>query len=145
MKFIKCLRSCFIPLLGLSASYNVYAHDPSGQTYRVEVFSSFGTQFQDCFAFDKFNKVDNLTVAGFGSLTARHDQLNNDLPTWQAVSTTGQLFNLAFHGTVGGSGGQTIQANGVNEFGDTFILQGVSDRNCILTLSATAKKGEYRK
>ena len=112
--------------LGTSAAV---AHSPDGHIYNVNVFSSFGTQFNDCLVFDQ--RSGTLSIAGYGKAIYRHDELNTQPEAWQATSPNGSLFILSFHGTVGGSGGQTIVANGLNEFGDTFILQGViAERGC---------------
>ena len=40
-------------LIGYSLSAGAaLAHSPNGHTYKVAVFSSFNTQFNDCFTFD---------------------------------------------------------------------------------------------
>jgi len=114
---------------GLSTSAAL-AHSPDGNVYKVNVFSSFGTQFSDCLLFDQ--KSGTLSIAAYGKVTYRHDQLNAQPEAWQATSVSGSAFILSFHGTVGGSTGQTINANGLNEFGDTFILQGVAEPSCAL-------------
>jgi hypothetical protein len=111
---------------------------PDGNVYRVEVFSSFGTQFQDCFS---FNKTGQLTVEGYdGQLTYSKDQLNYQPQEWQATSSQEGAggFDLSFHGTVRGTG-HTILANGMNEYGETFILQGVLDSACRAAAKAKAR------
>jgi hypothetical protein len=122
---------------GLSASAAL-AHSPNGHTYNVVVFSSSDTQFNSCFVFDT---AGNLTVGGYGSIVYRHDQLNTQPEAWQATPSSAHIpfgFVLSFHGTVGGDGGQTIVANGMNEFGDTFILQGVVVSSCPPAAAAKA-------
>jgi hypothetical protein len=113
---------------------------PDGNAYRVEVFSSFGTQFQDCFS---FNKTGQLTIGGFGQITYRKDQLNYQPQEWQAEGDAGG-FALSFHGTVRGTG-HTILANGMNEFGETFIFQGVLDSACRLEAKAKGSASPYKK
>jgi hypothetical protein len=123
---------------GLGASAAL-AHSPDDHTYKIHVFSSFGTQFDDCFTFDR--KSGTLTIANYGKDIYRHDQLDTQPEAWQATSPKGNAFILSFHGSVGGGGGQTIIANGLNEFGDTFILQGVIQQSCTALL---AKQSPYR-
>jgi hypothetical protein len=121
--------------LGLSANVALanspkgQANSPNGQAYNVNVFSSFGTQFSDCFA---FNDSGTLLVQGYGPLVYRFDELNTQPDAWQATAGTNPPFGfvLAFHGTVGGGAGQTIIANGISSEGDTFILQGVVVPSC---------------
>lgn len=103
------------------------AHSPQGKTYRVTVIASFGTQFEDCFAFGRNGR---LVIAGFGPIAYRFDELNSQPETWQATGTDGGPVGLAFHGTVGGDDARTINANGMSTVGDTFILQGVVDPGC---------------
>jgi hypothetical protein len=116
---------------------------PDGNAYTVEVFSSFGTQFQDCFS---FNKTGQLTIAGYGQLTYRKDQLNYQPQEWQATSSQEGAggFDLSFHGTVRGTG-HTILANGMNEYGETFILQGVLDSACRAAAKAKGSASPYKK
>ncbi len=103
------------------------AHSPAGKAYTATVYSSFGTRFQDCFSFGR-NGV--LTILGFAPIPYRLDELNTQPDAWQAIGVPSGLFGLAFHGTVGGAGAQTISANGMNDMGDTFILRGVLDPSC---------------
>jgi hypothetical protein len=119
------------------------AHSPDDHTYKVNVFSSFGTQFEDCFAFDR--KSGTLTITGYGKDIYRHDQLNTQPEAWQATSSKGNLFILSFHGAVGGSGGQTIIADGLNEFGDTFILQGIIQQPCASPAAKQSSASPWRR
>ncbi len=127
-------------LLGCFLSANAaLAHSPQGKSYLTAVFSNFGTQFEACFAFDN---AGNLTVGGYGTIIYRHDELNNASPLWQATPVTGKIptfFILSFHGDVGGDGGQTLHANGLNSDGDTFIVDGVEVSACPPGTQAAAK------
>jgi hypothetical protein len=106
------------------------AHSPQGQNYLTAVFSSFGTRFEACFAYDN---AGNLTVGHYGTIIYGHDELNNASPLWQATPVAGKIpegFILSFHGSVGGDAGQTIHANALNDLGDTFIVDGVAIGTC---------------
>ena len=105
------------------------AATPKGQAYNVNVFSSFDTQFSDCFAFDNSG---TLVIRGYGPIIYRFDELNKQRDAWQATAGTNPPFGfvLAFHGTAGGAAGQTIIANGISSEGDTFILHGVVVPSC---------------
>ena len=121
-------------LLVGSGSGAAAANSPQGKTYHVTVYASFGNQFDDCFSFRSSGK---LVIAGFGPTTWRLDELNTQPDAWQAVGVGAGRYGLAFHGSVGGAGAQTIWANAVSTDGDTYILQGVLDPGC--TLSATSR------
>ena len=116
------------------------AHSPKGKSYHVTVYSSFNTQFDDCFS---FLKDGTLVISGFGQLLYRFDELNGQTDAWQALSTQGP-FGLAFHGSVGGADGRTISGNGLNFDGDTFILQGVVDPSCAAERARGAGGSPYR-
>jgi hypothetical protein len=122
------------------------AHSPQGKIYLTHVFSNFGTNFPACFTFDN---AGNLAVGGYGTIIYRHDELNNESPLWQATPVEGHVplgFILSFHGNVGGDGGQTIHANGLNDLGDTFIVDGVQVTACpsgVPAAAATAKQWRH--
>lgn len=101
---------------------------PDGFTYLVHVRSSFGTKFDDCFAFDT-NGV--LTISGLGEPeTFDHDALGTDDRDWQATSPASGSLGIAFHGSTKHDGNK-INGNAINEFGDTFVFKG--DRNDLCT------------
>lgn len=117
------------------------AHSPRGKAYHVTVYSSFETQFDDCFSFADDG---SLTIAGFGTILYRFDALNTQVDAFQASG--GDLgFTLSFHGTTAGADGQTIQANGLSSDGDTYILQGVLDSSCTANTASRAAGSLYRR
>jgi hypothetical protein len=118
------------------------AHSPKGKAYHITVYTSFETQFDDCFA---FLKDGTLVIEGFGPLLYRFDELNGQPEAWQAISTQAGGFNLAFHGTIGGADARTISANGIGTDGDTYILQGVLDPSCAAERARRAGGVPYRR
>ena len=120
------------------------AQSPNGKAYGVHVFSSFGTQFDDCFAFDNSG---TLSVRGYGPILYRHDELNTQPEDWQATARTNPPFGvvLTFHGSVGGSNAQTIVADGVSSEGSTFILQGVLNSECAPIAARRSGASPYRR
>lgn len=118
------------------------ANSPQGKTYHVTVYASFGNQFDDCFTFRNNGR---LIIEGFGPTTYRLDELNTQPDAWQAVGIASGQYGLAFHGTVGGAGAQTIRANAVSTDGDTYILQGVLDPGCTASTAARSAGSGYRR
>lgn len=120
------------------------AQSPDGKVYRVHVFSSFGTQFDDCFT---FNNSGILSVRGYGRMLYRHDELNTQPKDWQATARTNPPFGfvLTFHGSVGGSNGQTIVADAVSSEGDTFIVRGVRDAACASSAARRRSASPYQR
>ena len=53
------------------------AGSPKGQNYLVHVFTSFGTEFEDCFFFSKTGK---LNIDNYGTILYRFDALNTKGP-----------------------------------------------------------------
>jgi hypothetical protein len=102
-----------------------------GHTYSVTVRASYhdgrSAKFEDCFSFAS----GVLTIRGLGEPEIyRHDELNTQLLAWQAATPFPHPFVISFHGTTAGFDGQVIYSNGVNEYGDTFILEGVAVPSC---------------
>lgn len=112
-------------LMSTVAPLPAFATGGKGRSYSVHVFTSFGTNFSDCYTFAANG---TLLVALFGPLTYRSDELNAAKGTWQATSKGD--FVLSFHGTFGGVSAQTLDANGVSSEGDTYIVQGVAAAQC---------------
>jgi hypothetical protein len=128
---------------GLHAS-SAFAHIESGKSYKIYTISSFGTQFNDCIY---FSPAGILTVGDYGPLVYRNDQLNTDLRKWQATPASAPIpsgFILSFQGSAEGTNGQVISGDAVNEFGDTFIFQGVVVSSCPAR-AATSGSSPYRK
>ena len=105
------------------------AGSPKGQIYLAHVFTSFGTEFEDCFFFSKTGK---LKIDNYGTILYRFDALNSQTNNWQALAgpKPPNGFGLAFHGHVSGPNGDTFDGDGVSSQGATFILQGVMDPTC---------------
>src|ERR1700730_2424117 len=113
---------------GLSAGTAMAADTVDGHTYRVTVRSSFNTEFDDCYSF----ATGTLKIALYGQPEFyRHDDLNTQPPAWQSTAPHTNAFVLSFHGTTAGFNGQVINGNGLTEFGDTFIIQGVAVASCV--------------
>ena len=73
---------------GLSAGTAMAADTVDGHTYRVTVRSSFNTEFDDCYSFAS----GMLTIALYGQPEVyRNDDLNTQLPGWQATTPTQTL------------------------------------------------------
>ena len=123
------------------AAQPALATSPKGKTYSVTLYSSFNTKFDDCFA---FGKNGSLIIQGFGPMIYRFGELNAQSDSWQALSRPSAPFGLTFHGVSGGAGAQTLQGNGLNVDGDTFVLLGVPDPNCNAA-SAERRAGSYRR
>ena len=118
------------------------AGSPRGQNYLVHVFTSFGTEFEDCFFFSKTGK---LNISDYGTILYRFDALNTKASNWQALSGAKPPhgFALAFHGHVSGSTGDTLDGDGVSSEGNTFILQGVMDSTCRSAARASASRYQH--
>ena len=117
---------------------SAFAHPPKGQAYLTHVFTSFGGDFFACFVFEKSG---TLLVEGLAPEIFRFDELDTQPGTWQAGPGGALGFSVSFHGTTGGTEGQTILANGVSSEGDTFILQGVLDLSCGGSSASTRRGG----
>lgn len=136
----------FVFFMGNAYAWEGEDGSPDGKIYLVHVFSSFNTQFSDCFSFDK---TGILIISDYGPLVYKKDQLNLQYSAWQAVATKEQAhaagFVLSFHGSVAGQG-HTITANGLNDDGDTFIFQGVQVTSCPLkSAAAIVSASPYKK
>ena len=127
MKLLRSMRVAAAFVFGLCVNAALAAA-PDGKSYRISVYSNFGTFFTQCIS---FNTSGGLAVGGYGTLVYTHDQLNNESSSWQAIPN-GPISGiiLSFHGAVGGDDAETIHANATNSFGDTFILQGVAVASC---------------
>lgn len=99
--------------------------DPTGNTFRVTVKTSFGTTFTDCYRFD-VPVAGSLTIDLLSQvLTYRHGQLDeaDARSRFKAVSRFGQPLSIMFYG-------EEIEAleqltgEAVSEFGDTFVFSG---------------------
>ena len=120
------------------------ASSPKGQVYLVHVFSSFDTEFYDCYSFEKSG---TLSIKDYGPINYRFDELNTETEDWQATAGTNPPFGfvLSFHGHVGGSTGKTIVGNGLSSNGDTFILQGVVNPGCASSAKQPSGTTPYRR
>src|SRR5262245_37919 len=109
---------------GLTLISDAHAN-PTGNTFRVTVKTSFGTTFTDCFRFDSPNPGDLTIDLLFQTLTYRHGQLDevDARSRFKAVSRFLQPLSIMFFG-------EEIEAleqltgESVNEFGDTFVFSG---------------------
>ena len=136
---------CMSRTLALSCALGIcfgsgatFANPPKGQAYLTHVFTSFGTDFFACLVFEKSGA---LLVEGLSPEIFRFDELDTQPGTWQAGPGGSLGFSVSFHGTTGGTKGQTILGNGVSSEGDTFILQGVLDPSCGGSPAATRRGG----
>lgn len=109
---------------GLAPISDAHA-DPTGNTFRVTVKTSFGTTFTDCYRFD-VPVAGSLTIDLLSQvLTYRHGQLDeaDARSRFKAVSRFGQPLSIMFYG-------EEIEAleqltgEAVSEFGDTFVFSG---------------------
>ena len=132
-------------ILALSCALGIYlcggaafAHAPKGQAYFTHVFTNFGSDFFACFVFEKSGA---LLVEGLSPEIFRFDELDTQPGTWQAGPGGSLGLSVSFHGTTGGTKGQTILGNGVSSEGDTFILQGVLDPSCAGSPASTRRGG----
>src|SRR5262245_48047162 len=117
MTFVKstALSGLFLGC-GLIGTGAMAADTPDDHTYHVTVYSSFGTQFDDCFTFRPGTPRGRLTITRYGqSEFYNRDGLNSEPPAWQATSPSTNAFALSFHGTTAGFDAQVINANGINE------------------------------
>jgi hypothetical protein len=130
---------------GLAPLRSIYA-EVSGHIYRVTVKSSFGTTFTDCFRFDVL-QPGFLTIDGLGpAIRYRHGQLDPLPPliptSFKAVSLLGQPLSIMFFGEEV-EGLEQLNGEGVNEFGDTFVLTGPEVTTCVAT-GSEANESYYR-
>lgn len=109
---------------GLAPISDAHA-DPTGNTFRVTVKTSFGPTFTDCYRFD-VPVAGSLTIDLLSQvLTYRHGQLDeaDARSRFKAVSRFGQPLSIMFYG-------EEIEAleqltgEAVSEFGDTFVFSG---------------------
>lgn len=81
----------------------VNAQRPDGISYAVDVQSSFGTEFSDCFIFGNDGV---LTVLGLGiPQVYEQKDLGKSKVFWQSVPFSGFGFSIAFSGTATGARG----------------------------------------
>lgn len=126
----------------VAGAQTAQATSPKGKSFHVTVYTSFKTQFDDCFSFG----VDgSLLILGFGPIRYRLDELNSQPDAWQAIGEAPGFVGLALHGTTAGPGAQTIRANGMSSDGDTYILQGVLDPSCAADTARRAGGSRYRR
>jgi len=132
---------CFATFaFGLAPLRSIYA-EVSGHIYQVTVKSSFGTTFTDCFRFDS-PQPGLLTIDGLGpAIRYSHGQLDPLPPliptSFKAVSLLGQPLSIMFFGEEV-EGLERLNAEAVNEFGDTFVFSGLEVPACVLTLDPAA-------
>ncbi len=96
--------------------------------FEVQVQSSFGTVFTDCFQFDRTN---TLNILGFPTpLTYTFGDLDTDRSRFKAVTRSDPAppFQIMFFGRSLNFG--RIKGEALNEFGDTFIFSGVRNDSC---------------
>jgi hypothetical protein len=106
------------------------AEAQSRGVFEVQVHSSFGTTFTDCFRFSA-PRTGILNIDGFGSpLTYRFGGLDSDRLAWKSVTISPPPFAIMFFGQFSPFG--RIKGEALNEFGDTFILNGVLNESCSL-------------
>lgn len=114
--------------------------DAVNATYEVQVRSSFGTEFTDCFRFDVPGNF-RLTIDGFGPpLTYRFGDLNGERGRFKSVSRgadSGAPFEIMFFGNFLDFGG--IKGEALNEFGNSFVFRGARNESCPLAVSEAAK------
>jgi hypothetical protein len=115
----------FVAFVAGFASISDAHADPTGNTFRVTVKTSFGTTFTDCYRFD-VPVAGSLTIDLLSQvLTYRHGQLDeaDARSRFKAVSRFGQPLSIMFYG-------EEIEAleqltgEAVSEFGDTFVFSG---------------------
>lgn len=126
------LRLAFCIGVSLSCTNPALASNegPDGFSYAVQVKSSFGTKFNDCFTFDE-NSPGILTIQGLLGqlLTYAHDNRNRDEEDWQSTSLGSDDFGIAFHGSTNHDG-KKIKGDAVNDSGDTFTFKGTKTDTC---------------
>jgi hypothetical protein len=107
----------------LLASGSASAQRPDGISYHVDVKTSFGFEFSDCFI---FGEDGILEIAGFGfPLAFDQANLGTHEVFWQAVTITGAPFQLAINGmATGNSEDGMLKGNAINDFGDTLTIKG---------------------
>ena len=101
------------------------AQRPDGISYAVDVQTSFGTEFSDCFIFG-YDGV--LTVLGLPApLLFDQRDLGESKVFWQSVVFPGNGFSIAFSGmTTGNETNGMIQGDGISFLGfdATFTFTG---------------------
>jgi hypothetical protein len=129
-------RIAVFTMLALGLASAIIAHaEVTGRTYQVTVKSNFGTTFTDCFRFDA-PSAGQLTIDGLGpAITYRHGQLDFVNTRFKAVSRSGQPLSIMFYGEEV-EGLEQLNAEAVNEFGDTFVFTGSETPNCVRALDA---------
>jgi hypothetical protein len=109
-------------------------------SYAVNVKTSFGTKFTDCFTFDG---AGNLTVAGLGVLTYQLKNFNTQTSQFGAVApiatATGVGFEITFAGALSD---KSASIYGNDEQGDSYIVTGPASTTCSGTASTGG--GSYR-
>ena len=105
------------------ASGSAIADRPDGISYEVDVKTSFGTEFTDCFIFTDFGI---LNVVGLGwPLAFDQANLGTHEVFWLSVTLSGGGFQIAFNGmATGNEFDGMLKGNAINEFGDTFVFKG---------------------
>jgi hypothetical protein len=99
------------------------------RTYRVEVVSSFGTTFTDCFRFDTPRSGDlSLDLLPY-ILIYRHGRLAKVRSRFNAV-TRDHVFEIMFFGQFINPL-KHMTGEGVSEEGATFVFSGQRDDACV--------------
>src|SRR3954447_6335233 len=81
MRRFAAVIGCACALSYVFSAGAVLAGSPRGQIYFAHVFTSFGTEFDDCFFFSKTGK---LNIDNYGTILYRFDALNTQANDWQA-------------------------------------------------------------
>lgn len=125
IKALGCGLAAAAALLGATAAQAT----PFPISYNVNVRTSFGTKFADCFTFDG---AGNLTVAGLpGPLTYVPGALGQNTAQFGAVSTLATAQGLGFEITFSGKINKaTARIFGNDEQGDSYIVTGTVTSSC---------------
>lgn len=126
----------FACLTGGSAAM---AAGPGTRIYRVDVQTSYGTQFFDCFRFNRPGTGD-LRVDGIGTFAYQKGGLDK-LPRKFKAVTTGNSFEVAFHGSFSADYKQLLDGEGVSDEGDSFTFTGTSVTSCTASPDAAITRG----
>jgi hypothetical protein len=130
-------------VLMVGAAHAADVQPPKGITYRADVKTSFGTRFQDCF---RFGNDGILTIDGLGTLAFSFMDQGRARRQWQAVTKLrSAAFSIGLSGVAFGDARRGfLAADGVSEYGDTYLVQGVPVATCART-ARNAGDSPYRK
>lgn len=107
--------------------------NPKGLGYDVIVTTNFGTTFEDCFT---FSRNGTLTVGGYGPVAYTFQNRGDNQKKFQAVSSLATAesstgFSIQFNGyALGRIPAGYLTANGSDEFGDSYTVQGPPSETC---------------